>query len=338
MRLPVQYIALLAVFAGMTSSVALGSRRFKEFDKDGKPNLQSRTALVVDLVTGQTLFERDADVERPIASLSKLMGALVILSECPLAPDGLHQMSESNRVAAKGGDHSRLTTGWKYSHRDILHAALMRSDNRALPALGESCGMTPSEMGQRMTARARRMGLTRTHFAEPNGLSMDNISTAREMLVILREAVKIPEVKEILGTRQFTITGYNKNGRAQRSHIPNTDRLLGRGGLEVIGGKTGYTDPARYCLAIALRTMHGQEVGFVLLGAEGKLTRFADVTRVTRWLTRNLPTAPLKDMKNGRNAAVSEIRPSGKEEPSLESNTPDIPESNGLQDEEISGG
>lgn len=335
MRLPVRYAVLTLTLACLVATSAAGKRRVKEFDKDGKPILMSRAALVVDLVTGQTLFERDADMERPIASLSKLMGALTILNECPLAPEGMHLMSDDNRRAAKGGDHSKLTTGWKYSHRDILHAALMRSDNRALPALGESCGMTPAEMGQRMTARARRMGLKVTRFAEPNGLSMENVSTAREMLTILREAVKVPEIKEILGTRQYTLTGIDKNGRSRPTRIPNTDRLLGRGGLEVIGGKTGYTDPARYCLAIALRTMHGQELGFVLLGAEGKLTRFADVTRVTRWLSGATPSAPLKDPRGGHDAAATRLPPTG-DQPSIESNTPDATESNA--DEEVTGG
>jgi D-alanyl-D-alanine endopeptidase (penicillin-binding protein 7) len=146
-----------------------------------------------------------------------------------------------------------------------------------------------------MTSRARQMGLLHTRFVEPNGLSPDNISTAREMLVILREAIKVPLIREILSQRRYVLTGTNSRGQIRRVTIPNTDRLLSNPQFNVIGGKTGYTDPARYCLAIALRTPPGKELGFVLLGAEGKLTRFADVTRVTRWLARENPVKQTKE-------------------------------------------
>lgn len=252
--------------------------------KDGLPNVKSATALVVDLTNDQVLFERDADVVRPIASLSKMISSLVIQTECKLDPEGLHEMTSGNRDAAKGGDHSKLTTGWSYSHRDLMHAALMRSDNRALPALGEACGLSPAALGDKMTLLARRLGLSKTSFKEPNGLSAENVSTARELIIILKEVVKVPELTEIMLKREYTLTAH-KEGRPNRLiKINNTDRLLAKNVAQILGAKTGYTDLARYCFAVAAKTDIGHELGMIFLGGEGRFTRFADFTRVIKWL------------------------------------------------------
>ncbi len=257
-----------------------------DFTKDGLPNIQSTASLVIDLATGKVLYEKDADTVRPVASLSKMVSALVIHEQCKLDWDALHEMSAANRDAAKGGDKTRLTTGWQFSHKDLLYAALMRSDNRALPALGEACGLDPATLGERMTQLAKKLGLEKTTFREPTGLSPENVSTAREMMTLLKEVIKIPELAAIMATQEREITGY-KNGKPRKVKIRNTDRMLGRGIAEILGGKTGYTDLARYCLAIAARTPDRRELGMVFLGAEGRHTRFADFTRVVKWAAKS---------------------------------------------------
>jgi len=246
------------------------------------PKIKSAAALVVDLSTGEVLFERDADVVRSIASISKIMGAIVIHKYCNLMPDELHTMTIENRDAAKGGDKTRLTTGWAYSHHDLMKAALMRSDNRALPALGQACGMDIVKFGERMTAEAKLMGLNNTTFKEPNGLNKENVSTPREVMVFLKEALKIQEIKDIMATKSATITAHRDN-RSRRIDIRSTDRLLSKDLAKILGGKTGYTDIARYCLAVAAET-DKRQLGMVFLGAEGRYTRFADFTRVINWL------------------------------------------------------
>lgn len=251
--------------------------------KNGLPNIKSAAALIVDLGNDQVLYERDADQVRPIASISKMFGSLVVVEDCHLRPDELHEMTVQNREAAKGGDKTKLTTGWSYSHSDLLHAALMRSDNRALPALAEACGMTPAEMAEHMTAKAKKMGLTKTVFKEPTGLSADNVSTPRELMIALKYITKVPTLTEIMAKSEHFITAL-KDGRSRLIKIKSTDRLLNKGVAEILAGKTGYTDIARYCLAIAAKTVEGQNVGMVFLGAEGRYTRFADFTRVIRWL------------------------------------------------------
>jgi D-alanyl-D-alanine endopeptidase (penicillin-binding protein 7) len=291
------------------TSEAARARGVPDLTREGLPNVQSASALVYDLASGEVLYERDADTVRPIASVSKLVGSLVIAEECKLDPNGLHEMTKQNRDAARGGDKSKLTTGWKYSHDDILHAALMRSDNRALPALGEACGMDPLTFGEKMTARVRKMGLIRTTFHEPNGLSSENVSTARELGVVLKEVIKVPALQAIMSTKDYTITGYNKAGRAYPIKIKNTDRLLAKSLAEIIGGKTGYTDIARYCFAVAARTFKGREIGMVFLGGEGKHTRFADFTRVIKWLSPEAQLAKGDTPKVGASAkAAADVR------------------------------
>lgn len=279
-RLLLQVAVVMATWS--TGSHAIARRGMPDLNKDGMPNIQSNATLVVDLGTGQVLLEKDADSVRPIASISKIVGALVIHEECVFKDDDLHEMSKANRDAAKGGDKTKLTTGWRYSHKDLLHAALMRSDNRALPALGEACGMDAAKLAERMTARVQRLGLKQTKFKEPNGLSPENVSTPREVMIFLKEALRVPAITEIMNTKEYTITAH-KDGRSRDIKIRNTDRLLGKDVATILGGKTGYTDLARYCLAIAARTPEGRELGMVFLGAEGKLTRFADFTRVVKW-------------------------------------------------------
>ena len=263
---------------------AARARGLPELTRAGLPNIQSQSALVIDMSNEGILYERDADHVRPIASISKLIGSLVIVEECKLDPEGLHEMTTANRDAAKGGDKSKLTTGWRFSHRDLLHAALMRSDNRALPALGEACGMTPAQFGERMTARVRKLGLPKSSFKEPDGLSQENVSTARELITVIRTVIQVPELVEIMGKKEYSLTGVTKTGGKREIPIHSTDRLLGGNLMHVIGAKTGYTDIARYCFAVAARTQTGRDVAMVFLGAEGRMTRFADFTRVVHWL------------------------------------------------------
>jgi D-alanyl-D-alanine endopeptidase (penicillin-binding protein 7) len=281
-------LRILLIVACWLSTPAAAAKGFKsrtipDVLKNGLPNIMSAAALVVDLDGDKVLYEKDADQVRPIASISKMFGALVVVEDCNLKPDELHEMTVKNREAARGGDKTKLTTGWSFSHSDLLHAALMRSDNRALPALAEACGMEPETMAERMTAKARKMGLIKTVFKEPTGLSPENVSTPREVMIALKYVTNVPALTEIMAKSEYFITAV-KGERRRPIKIRSTDRALNKGVAEVLAGKTGYTDLARYCLAIAAKTDLGQNVGMVFLGAEGRFTRFADFTRVIRWL------------------------------------------------------
>lgn len=283
--------------------IAIGRPRASNTFDPVSPQIKASAAVVEDWANGKVIFERRADEVRPLASLSKMWAALIIHDECKLNPNEMHEMSVDNRVAAKGGDHSKLTTGWRFSNRDLMHAALMRSDNRAFPALAEACNLSPEQLGAKMTERAKLLGLQHTNFAEPTGLSSQNVSTAREVGIMLRQVMARPQLSAIMAKSTYTITGVNKNGRSHPIEIHTTDRLLNADDVVVVGGKTGYTDLARYCLAISVLSPNEQEsqdkLGIVLMGAEGKLTRFADVRRIVKWvekkfslLSQSPPLAP----------------------------------------------
>jgi D-alanyl-D-alanine endopeptidase (penicillin-binding protein 7) len=256
------------------------------------PRVSSGSAIVVTVPVGQVLFEKDADVVRPIASISKLMSAIVYEEQCShLKPDNFHKMTTLSRELAKGGDKSRLTTGWSFTYEDILKAALMRSDNRAMPALMEACGMRLQEFVFYMNLKAKQLGMSQTSFAEPNGLSKFNVSTARDVTRLIFESVRHPRLAKIMQTREDVITAY-KDARSIMVKIRNTDHLIGRSNIDVIGGKTGYTDIARYCFTVMTRFMDVEPaISMVFLGAEGKETRFGDFGRIQRWLSKVLPGA-----------------------------------------------
>ena len=257
----------------------------KATDEAKPPRLGSASVIAISVPVGQILFEKDADEVRPVASLSKLMSAIVYMENCAKGSDmdALHQMTSANRDLAKGGDKTRLTTGWSYSRRDLLKAALMRSDNRAMPALMEDCGMILQEFVLHMNIKASELGMKNTSFTEPTGLSRYNVSTARDYTRVMMEATRFPEITEIMQTKQDMIVGYQK-GRAHNIEVHNTNMLLGRRGVDVIGAKTGYTDIAKYCFTIMSRLVDNSAVTMVFLGGEGKHTRFGDFNRVTKWL------------------------------------------------------
>jgi D-alanyl-D-alanine endopeptidase (penicillin-binding protein 7) len=172
--------------------------------------------------------------------------------------------------------------GQSFTNRDLLHAALIASDNRAVPALGRAAGMNPQQMVAAMNAKATELGLKSTHFEDPVGLNSNNKSTARDLVVLLRAAMKNPTITEITQKSKYVAHPMGKPAWAAIEYT-NTDVIARSSRYEVITGKTGYTDLALYCLAIAVRME--RPVAMVFLGAVGKMTRFGDFGRVAQWLT-----------------------------------------------------
>src|SRR4051812_25332852 len=153
--------------------------------KRGQPNVQAPGALVMD-ETGALVFAHNPDQERPIASISKLAAMLVVIDK-GLELEGLSTINKVDVEVAKNGAKSRLLEGMTLSNRDLLHAALMGSDNRAVPALGRAVKLTPAQLVAGMNAKARQLGLKNTRFQEPTGLSVNNVSTPREVIVMLKQ-------------------------------------------------------------------------------------------------------------------------------------------------------
>jgi D-alanyl-D-alanine endopeptidase (penicillin-binding protein 7) len=291
--------ALLALFTTGTARFAQGeglaqgrralghSRGVAPLSRDGLPNIQAQAALIVDLSHGgHELFAKNPDAVRPIASISKLMAVLVVL-EAGLALDGTTIISKDDKKVAWKGARSRLPEGMSVLNRDLLHAALIASDNRAVPALGRAVKLGPTELATAMTKKARALGLAHTEFKDPTGLDDGNVSTPRETIKMLEAALGNPVISEILKKPRYTVQPVGRHGAIEYN---NTDLLVRSGKWQILGGKTGYTDIARYCLVIAAKVAD-REVAMAFLGAEGKLTRFGDFTRAADWLLKQQATA-----------------------------------------------
>jgi D-alanyl-D-alanine endopeptidase (penicillin-binding protein 7) len=245
--------------------------------KRGQPNVQAAAALVID-ETGAPVFAHNPDHERPIASISKLAAMLVVIDK-GLELEGLSTINKSDVEVAKNGAKSRLLEGMTLSNRDLLHAALMGSDNRAVPALGRAVKLTPAQLVAGMNAKARQLGLKNTRFQEPTGLSVNNVSTPREVIVMLKQVIAHPVLGPITRRSEYDA---HPVGKPPIKYM-NTDRAAARSNVQLVGGKTGYNDFARYCLTVATK-IDGHTYYMAFLGDEGKLTRFGDVARVADWI------------------------------------------------------
>ncbi len=256
--------------------------------RGGLPNVQAAGALVLD-ESGRQLYAKNPDKERPIASISKLAATLTVV-EHGLELDGLSTINKNDIDVAKGGARSRLLDGMTLSNRDLLHAALMGSDNRAIPALGRASKFTPAQLTAAMNAKVRALGLRNTRFHDPTGLSTGNVSTPREVIAMLKAVMANQVLAPITRRAEYDAHPVGKPSL----HYNNTNHPAQRGNVQVLGGKTGYNDDARYCLVVATR-IDGHLYYMAFLGDDGKMTRFGDVARVADWITshpQKLPTGP----------------------------------------------
>jgi len=229
----------------------------------------ARNAILLDPLTGEVLFEKNASRSVPIASLSKLMTALVFLEQKP----DLDKQVTVNTQELSGAGHTQLRRGEVVPLGELLHMSLMCSDNCATRVIALESGLTPDDFIARMNTKSIELGLTGTRFVEFTGLNEHNVSTAADIARLLHAAANEPLLAEITTTRSYDFH------TARRWHtIGNTNRLL-YGRYEVLGGKTGFTRPAGYCFATWVRAQ-GRDLIAVVLGAPTNATRFADAVRL----------------------------------------------------------
>lgn len=254
-------------------------QRIEPFTADGLPNVQAPRAVVLDARTGAEIYARDANQSAAIASTGKIFVAMVV-RERGMDLDGVTEITDVDRMYARGGARTRLDVGHGFRNIDLLRAMLVSSDNRAPTALARAVGLSPEQLVACMNQLAARLGLSQTRFTDPSGLR-GNVSTAREMAVAFRAALADPVLAEILGARAVTVRSVHRRPRV--IDYRNTNRALHSARFDVIAGKTGFTDAAGYCLLIAAR-IAGREVVMVFLGETHELTRFGDFERVARWM------------------------------------------------------
>jgi serine-type D-Ala-D-Ala endopeptidase (penicillin-binding protein 7) len=249
--------------------------------------LLSQVALVMDERDGVMLYERAIDTPRPIASLTKLMTALVVLeSDLPLEAPITITTDDRDRLK---GTQSRLHIGAILTRDDLLRAALNASDNRAAAALARTAPGGTAAFVATMNTKAQALGMTHTRFADASGLDPRNVSTARDLLKLLEAARAQPRIHAFTTSGELWVTDL-ASGRA--IGFFNTNRLVRQEGWELALSKTGYTADAGNCLVMRV-TVAGRPLSIVLLNSWGKASKYGDAQRIRDWLINTERRIPL---------------------------------------------
>ena len=241
-----------------------------------EPALRSSAALVWDATGSSVLYARRSDVAMPIASITKLMTSLVVMDAGQPLDETLSITAED--VAHRRGAVSRLTPGVELSRGDLMHLALMASENRAAHALGRNFPGGLEACVAAMNAKARELGMTSAHFVEPTGLSDENVASAEDLSKLVMAAAKVPAIREF-----STDTSYQVQVGRRMLTYRSTDSLTSKSDWDIVVQKTGYIAHAGRCLVMQT-VIDARTVVIVLLNSYGKRTRVADARRIRRWM------------------------------------------------------
>ncbi|MEW6610435.1 MAG: serine hydrolase [Patescibacteria group bacterium] len=242
----------------------------------GPQGLSAKSALVVDAVSGKVLYAKNKDVVRPLASLTKLMTALVAVD---LLPDRTKKVSIVKADEARGG-RLYIHGGDEVSVDDLFYLTLVSSSNDAALALARATGKSREDFVKEMNRRARYMGLKYARFMDPTGLESSNVATAKEVVLLLQAAVDNPFLQHVMSTKEYRLA----LGEGKTNTVVSTNKLLGS--LEVRGGKTGYIDESGYNYAVEVRGTKGEILTIVLLGHEREMDRFTQAKALVEWVER----------------------------------------------------
>ncbi len=273
----VRIIGLVALLFSAGTTLA-GDGRFTALA--GNPGLHSASAIVLDSA-GNLIYGKDVDTVRPIASITKLMTAMVVL-------DAGLDLDEQITIAEEDKDRlrmtgSRLRVGATLTRHDLLLLALMSSENRAAAALGRSYPGGTERFVAQMNTKAASLGMASSRFADPAGLNAANVSTASDLAKMLGAAHEYPLITESTTTTEQAVRPFSRSGSLT---FINTNRLLKNEAWDIEISKTGYINEAGRCLVMQAN-IDGEEVSIVLLNSFGKLTPFGDSNRLRKWILAN---------------------------------------------------
>ncbi len=253
--------------------------------EDATRLVQSSSALVQDQITGAAIYEKNSEAVVPIASISKLMTAMVALDAEPSLSEVL-TIGEDDVDNLKG-THSRLRVGTRLTREELLNLALMSSENRAAAALSRNYPGGREAFVAAMNRKAHDLGLADTQFADPTGLTASNVSSAHDLAKMVAAAYEYPLIREFTTTaeRQVIVAGRPQMFR-------NTNRLVKNPDWEIGLSKTGYINEAGKCLVMQA-WINNKPTIIVLLDSWGKMTRIGDANRIKRWVeSAGLATGP----------------------------------------------
>lgn len=238
----------------------------------------AKSAIVVDAKNGYVLFQKEVERKQPIASLTKLMTALVFLDHNPgWGKEIIISKEDENKEVG----HVYVYRGESVKVKDLFYLSLIGSDNRAAKALARSTGLSSEEFVKEMNKKAYFLGLKNTSFAGPTGLNTNNISTAFEISKLAYHAFNVEEIREAVASKNYTL----KVGGKVRN-VKNTNKLLDSF-LDIKAGKTGYIDEAGYCLAVESVGKNGEKLIAVVLGSSTINKRFQETKGLINWAFDN---------------------------------------------------
>ena len=247
------------------------------------PEVRSASALIVDGNNGEVLFERKASLVTPIASITKLMTALVVIDgQQPL--DEVIVITAADRWKGKGA-FSHIPNGAKITRGDLMRLALMASENLAARTLARHYPGGIPAFVKTMNVKAKALGMTQTRFDDPSGLSSLNVSSARDLVKLVNAASRDSRISEF-----STLRNYEVRLGKQMFMFRNTNLLVGKSDWDILVQKTGFTNDAGQCLVMET-TIEERPVIMVFLNSFGTLTRTADARRIRKWMESQSATA-----------------------------------------------
>lgn len=256
-----------------------------------KQDVASNSALVVDLKTNEILYSSNPDTVRPIASVTKLMTAMVVL-DAKLPMDERLDINIKDTKEMRGV-YSRVRIGSQISRKDMLLLTLMSSENRAAASLAHHYPGGYTYFIKAMNAKAKALGMKNTRYVEPTGLSHKNVSSARDLVMLLKASEGYPLLGQLSATEKKTVTFSSPKYSLD---FRNTNRLVYKDNWNIQLTKTGFTNKAGHCLVMRTE-MAKRQVAFVVLDAYGKYTHMADANRLRNWLETGKVTPIPADAK-----------------------------------------
>lgn len=254
-------------------------------------DLKSSVALVMDQETNEVLFSKNPSAVLPIASITKLMTALVVVDAGQSMDEKLSITDED--IDSEKGTRSRLTVGTTLTRGEMMHLALMSSENRAANAMGRNYpGGLPAFVAA-MNQKAQSLGMTDTFYVEPTGLSSRNQSSAKDLAALVKVAHEVPLLRELSTSREYQVA----LGRRQVA-FHSTNGLLSNPGWDIGLQKTGFINEAGRCLVMQAR-MAGRKLIMVFLDSTGKYSRIGDAERVRKWIISNPAELSQSKVKTG---------------------------------------